>query len=162
MAWATAQVAVILSATSFLMCLVWLAAYRPIIFIGFFFILFTFGWRTVSMTYIDLAGPQLSTQTYQFVGPGWVTPVHIFSYFVTLAPFAILLRRAAVRSWLADIDERPAAAGVVTLSGLTLICSFAFVGQLFFDLVDRQTIPLFSRMERFVYTAQFAGAPIAG
>jgi hypothetical protein len=108
--------------------------------------------------FIDLAGPVLSTQTDRYVGPGLATPLHLLAYSVTLAPFFLLLRPAAVQHWLHHADRERAAPGMITLSGITVVISLVFVGYLYFDLIRIGTIPLFARLERFVYTAQYSGA----
>ena len=108
--------------------------------------------------FIDLAGPVLSSQTDRYVGPGMATPLHVLAYFVTLAPFFFLLRPAAVQHWLHDADRERAAPGMITLSGITVVVSLIFLGYLYFDLIRIGSIPLFARLERFVYTAQYAGA----
>ena len=65
-------------------------------------------WRTAATMFIDLAGPVLSSQTDRYIGPGLATPLHVLAYFVTLAPFFLLLRPAAVQS-LAE-QRRPGVA----------------------------------------------------
>jgi hypothetical protein len=152
------QIAVAASGAAFILCILYTAAYRPVILISFFFILFTLVWRTAATMFIDLAGPVLSTQTDSYVGPGLATPLHVLAYFVTLAPFFLLLRPAAVQHWLHDADRERAAPGMITLSGITVVISLVFVGYLYFDLIRIGTIPLFARLERFVYTAQYSGA----
>lgn len=152
------QIAVAASGAAFLLCILYIAGYRPVILISFFFILFTLVWRTASTMFIDLAGPVLSSQTDRYVGPGLATPLHILAYFVTLAPFFFLLRPAAMQHWLRDADGERAAPGTITLSGVTVVVSLIFLGYLYFDLVRIGSIPLFARLERFVYTAQYAGA----
>jgi hypothetical protein len=152
------QIAVTASGAAFVLCILYIAAYRPIILIGFFFILFTLVWRTAATMFIDLAGPVLSSQTDRYVGPGMATPLHVLAYFVTLAPFFFLLRPAAVQHWLHDADRERAAPGMITLSGITVVVSLIFLGSLYFDLIRIGSIPLFARLERFVYTAQYAGA----
>jgi len=47
---------------------------------------------------------------------------------------------------------------MVTLSDATVVFSLLFLGYLFFDLARHGSIPLFAHIERFVYTAQYAGA----
>jgi hypothetical protein len=153
-----AQTATILSGGAFFLCILYVAAYRPVFFLGFFFILFTLVWRTSSTMFIDLAGPIQSSQTYLYIGPGLATPLHVLAYFMTLAPFFILLRPAAIQSWLDGADRRRATPGMVTLSDATLAVSLLFLGYLFFDLVRNGSIPLFAHIERYVYTAQYAGA----
>ena len=152
------QIAVAASGAAFVFCILYIAAYRPVILIGFFFILFTLVWRTAATIFIDLAGPVLSTQTDRYVGPGLATPLYVLAYFVTLAPFFLLLRPAAVQHWLHDTNRERAALGMMTLSDITVIISLVFVGYLYFDLIRIGTIPLFARLERFVYTAQYSGA----
>jgi hypothetical protein len=152
------QIAVTASGAAFVLCILYIAAYRPVILIGFFFILFTLVWRTAATMFIDLAGPVLSSQTDRYVGPGMATPLHVLAYFVTLAPFFFLLRPAAVQHWLHDADRERAAPGMITLSGITVVVSLIFLGSLYFDLIRIGSIPLFARLERFVYTAQYAGA----
>jgi hypothetical protein len=152
------QIAVTASGAAFVLCILCIAAYRPVILIGFFFILFTLVWRTAATMFIDLAGPVLSSQTDRYVGPGLATPLHVLAYLVTLAPFFLLLRPAAVQHWLHDADRERAAPGMITLSGITVVVSLIFLGSLYFDLIRIGSIPLFARLERFVYTAQYAGA----
>src|SRR5579859_2904197 len=152
------QIAVILSGGAFLFCVLWIAAYRPVFFLAFLFILFTLVWRTASTMYIDLAGPVLSTQTYHYIGPGFVTPLHVLAYFLTVLPFFMLLRPDAIERWQGEADRSPSQRGMLTLSDATFGVSLLFLFYLFFDLIHRGTIPLFAHMERFVYTAQYAGA----
>jgi hypothetical protein len=152
------QIAVAASGAMFALCILYTAAYRPVIVISFFFILFTLVWRTASTLFIDLAGPVLSSQTDRYIGPGLATPLHVLAYLVTLAPFFFLLRPAAVRHWLRDADRQPAAPGMITISDVTVFVSLVFLGYLYFDLIRIGTIPLFAHLERFVYTAQYAGA----
>jgi len=146
------------SGAAFALCILYIAAYRPVILIGFFFILFTLVWRTAATMFIDLTGPVLSSQTDRYVGPGLATALHVLAYFLTLAPFFFLLRPAAVQHWLHDVDRERAAPGMITLSGITVVVSLIFLGYLYFDLIRIGSIPLFARLERFVYTAQYAGA----
>jgi hypothetical protein len=152
------QIAVAASAAVFVLCILFVAAYRPVILIGFFFILFSLAWRTASTLFIDVAGPVMSSQTDRYIGPGLATPLHVRAYLLTLAPFFFLLRPAAVCRWLRDASREPAAPGVMTISDVTVFVSIIFLGYLYFDLIRIGTIPLFARLERFVYTAQYAGA----
>lgn len=152
------QIAVTVSGAALFLCILSIAAYRPVILISFFFILFTLTWRTAATMFIDLAGPVLSSQTFRYVGPGLATPLHVVAYFLTLAPFFLLLRPAAVQDWVDTADRSRAAPGMVTLSGVTIVLSLLFLGHLYFDLIRLGPIPLFAHIERFVYTAQHAGA----
>jgi len=152
------QIAITVSGTAFLLCILFVAAYRPVILISFFFILFTLVWRTAATMFIDLAGPVLSSQTDRYIGPGLATPLHVMAYVITLAPFFLLLRPAAVQAWVSNADRSRAAPDMVTLSGVTIVLSLVFVGYLYVDLMRIGSIPLFARIERFVYTTQYAGA----
>jgi hypothetical protein len=152
------QIAITVSGTAFLLCILFVAAYRPVILISFFFILFTLVWRTAATMFIDLAGPVLSSQTDRYIGPGLATPLHVMAYVITLAPFFLLLRPAAVQAWVSNADRSRAAPDMVTLSGVTIVLSLVFVGYLYVDLIRIGSIPLFARIERFVYTTQYAGA----
>src|SRR3954469_4782914 len=123
------QIVVTVSGVAFVLCVLYAAAYRPVILIGFFFILFSLVWRTASTMFIDLAGPVLSSQTDRYIGPGLATPLHVLAYFVTLAPFFFLLRPAAVQHWLHDAERGRAAPGMITLSGITVVVSLLFPGS---------------------------------
>lgn len=152
------QLASAVPAAAFGLFLLYLLAYRPVIFIGFFFIIFTLAWRTASTAFIDIAGPVWSSQTMRFIGPGLATPLHVLAYTVTLVPFLIVLRPATVQAWTDRADRRPAAPGTLTLSDLTFVLSSLFLAYLFTDMLRIGTIPLFEHTERFVYTAEKAGA----
>ncbi len=158
MATLPSQIAVLFTGGAFFLCVLYIAAYRPVIFLGFLFILFTLVWRTSATMFIDLAGPVFATQPSQYVGPGLATLLHVLAYFLTLIPFFILLRPSSIEGWLNGADTRRAQHGVLTLSDATVALSFLFLGYLFFDLVRNGSIPWFAHIERFVYTAQYAGA----
>jgi hypothetical protein len=153
-----APVAVVFSGVALLLCFLYIVAYRPVLFLSFFFILFGLVWRTASTMYIDLAGPVWSSQTMRYVGPGLATPVYVLAYFTTLIPFLIVLKPRLIESWFEGADTRRAPKGIVTLSDATVVLSSLFLGFLLFDLVRRGSIPLFAHLERFVYTTQYAGA----
>lgn len=156
-AW-TDQMGVAACGFAFLLCCLYLAAHRPIIFVSFLFIIVTLIWRTCAMMFIDLAGPVYSSQTLLYVGPGTVTSVHVLAYFVTLTPFFLFLQPSTVLAWTDSSDERLAPPDVLTLSDLTVLVSTLFLAWLFVDLIRNGTIPLLSHMERFVYTDEYAGS----
>ena len=152
------ETAVVLCGSAFFFCILWIAACRPVLFLSFFFILFTLVWRTSSTMYIDLAGPVFSSQTYHYIGPGFVTPLHVLAYFMTVLPFFILLQPNKIEIWQGEADRSPGQPGVVTLSDVSFIISMLFLGDLFVDLLRNGSIPLFAHVERFVYTDKYAGA----
>ncbi|UPJ70884.1 DUF6418 domain-containing protein [Bradyrhizobium sp. 187] len=151
------QIAVILPASAFWLFVLYLAAYRPVIFLGFFFILFTMLWRTGSTAFIDLAGPVWSSQTVRYVGPGLATPLHVLAYFVTLVPFVLVLQSKAVKVWVHQCDRRCAPAEVFTIADLTFALSSLFLAYLLVDMARRGSIPLFVHTERHEYTSSTAG-----
>ena len=65
--------AALLSVTAvviFLAVALWIAVKRPGLGMIFFFVLFAFAWRLVSVLYIDLFGPLFSDQLARDIGPG--------------------------------------------------------------------------------------------
>jgi hypothetical protein len=152
------QLGVAICGSAFMLGFLYLLANRPVIFFSFFFILFTMAWRTCSMTFIDIAGPIYSSQTYRYVGPGTVTCLQTLAYFLTVIPFFLLLRPSLVRAWDRGSDDRAAAPGMLTLSDMTFLVSSLFLAWLFVDLVRHGPIPLFAHMERFVYTSENSGS----
>lgn len=142
---------------AFMLGFLYLLANRPVIFFSFFFILFTMAWRTCSVMFIDIAGPVYSSQTLRYIGPGAATCLQTLAYFLTVIPFFLVLRPSLVRTWARESDQRAAASGMLTLSGMTVLVSSFFLLWLFVDLVRHGTIPLLAHMERFVYTSENAG-----
>ncbi len=111
------QVAVALSGSAFLLFILYTAAYRPVIFVGFLFVIFSLVWRTAATAFIDLAGPVWSSQTLEYIRPGFATPLHVLAYFITLIPFLILLRSRLIEGWLDAADNRPASPGTLDIVG---------------------------------------------
>jgi hypothetical protein len=144
-------IAVLLFGVSFLVFLFYLFGRRPVIFVGFFFIIFTLGWRMSATMFIDLAGPVYSSQLVRDIGPGTATIIHTLAYFITLLPFLYYFRSEAIEDWSADAQRSGAGRGEITLSDLTFLLSVIFLSFLFFDLVRRGSIPLFNRIDRFNY-----------
>jgi hypothetical protein len=145
------RIAVLLYGLSFFVFLLYLLNRRPVIFVGFFFIIFTLAWRMSATMFIDLAGPAYSSQLVRDVGPGTASVIHATAYFLSLLPFLYCLRPDAIEAWRADSQQRGAARGEITLSDITFVLSLMFLSFLFFDLVRRGAIPLFDHIERFNY-----------
>lgn len=150
--------AVLVSGVLFLALLAFIAAYRPVLLFAFLFILFTLAWRTAATMYIDLAGPVYSSQTLRYIGPGAATPIHVLAYTLTVLPFLLVLRKDLVARWVRSADTRPSSESLTTLSDFTYVVSAVFMGWLFFDLTQRGVVPFFDKLERYVYTEDFAGA----
>ncbi len=87
---------------SFLVFLFYLLNRRPVIFLSFFFIIFTLAWRMSATMFIDLAGPVYSSQLARDIGPGTASVVHSLAYIVSLIPFLYYFRSDAIEAWCAD------------------------------------------------------------
>jgi hypothetical protein len=151
------RVTVFFFGLSFFTFFFYLISQRPVIFVSFFFIIFSLAWRMSATMYIDLAGPVYSSQLVRSVGPGTATISHSIAYVVSLIPFLYFFRRDAVERWRDETQRKRTPPGFVTLADATFVLSLVFLFFLFFDLVHRGSIPLFAHIERFVYTAQYAG-----
>lgn len=142
---------VLLCGASFLLFLCYLAARHPVVFVSFFFIIFTLAWRMSATMFIDLKGPVYSSQLERTVGPGTATVIHSLAYFLTLLPFLYFFRRSVLEQWRIDAVRHRSVPGTISLADVTFIGSIVFIGLLFFDLVYGGSIPLFDRIERFNY-----------
>lgn len=145
------RIAIVMFGLSFFAFLLYLLNRRPVIFLSFFFIIFTLAWRMSATMFIDLQGPVYSSQLARDIGPGTVSVIHSMAYVVSLLPFLYCFRPAAVEAWRADSQQSRASRGEITLSDITFVVSLIFLSFLFFDLVRRGSIPLFNRIERFDY-----------
>ena len=145
------RIAVLLFGLSFLAFIVFLLDRRPVIFVSFFFIIFTLAWRMCATMFIDLAGPVYSTQLARDIGPGTASVIHSMAYVVVLIPFLYFFRPGVIEGWCADSRRSRTIRGGITLSDITFAFSLLFLSFLFFDLVRRGSIPLFNRIDRFNY-----------
>jgi hypothetical protein len=146
------RIAVVMFGASFFAFLFYLLNRRPVIFLGFFFIIFTLAWRMSATMFIDLQGPVYSSQLVRDIGPGTASVIHSMAYVVSLIPFLYFFRPDALEAWCADSQRRGASRGEITLSDITFVLSLMFLSLLFFDLVRRGSIPLFNRIDRFDYS----------
>jgi Family of unknown function (DUF6418) len=146
------RIAVVMFGASFFAFLFYLLNRRPVIFLSFFFIIFTLAWRMSATMFIDLQGPVYSSQLVRDIGPGTASVIHSMAYVVSLIPFLYFFRPGALEAWCADSQRRGAARGEITLSDITFVLSLMFLSLLFFDLVRRGSIPLFNRTDRFDYS----------
>jgi hypothetical protein len=145
------RIAVLLFGLSFFAFLLYLLNRRPVIFVSFFFIIFTLAWRMSATMFIDLQGPVYSSQLARDIGPGTASVVHSMAYVVSLIPFLYCFRPGMIEAWCADSQRSRTIRGDITLSDITFALSLLFLSFLFFDLVRRGSIPLFNRIERFDY-----------
>jgi hypothetical protein len=145
------QIAVLLFGLSFYAFLLYLVSRRPVIFISFFFIIFTEAWRMSATMFIDLEGPVYSSQLVRSIGPGTATVIHSIAYIVGLLPFLFFFRPTAMEQWCTDADQTQTEPRVITLSDASFILSLVFLAFLYFDLGRHGPIPLFGRIERYNY-----------
>lgn len=150
------RIAVLLFGSSFIVFIFYLVSRRPVIFVSFFFIIFTFAWRTLATMFIDLRGPVYSQQLVRDVGPGTATIIHTIAYFLILLPFLYFLRESAVARWNTCVQCCPASPGVLKLPDMTFAISVLFFSFLFFDLTRHGPIPFFGRIERYAYPGGLA------
>lgn len=124
------------------------------IFAALFFLLFGFTLRMASALYVGMFGPVFATNLSRYIGDvGGASLVFSASIVVFLVVASLSLRP---RSILAR--AYPAARiKADRLAGLAFIGMALFVAAMYGDMVIRGTIPLFSYMERGVYTNQYAG-----
>lgn len=141
---------------SFLSFILYIAGRRPVIFVSFFFILFTLAWRMLATMYIDLDGPVYSSQLGRDIGPGTATIIHSIAYVISLLPFLYFFRQSAVDAWRNGEADVASTLKAVTLSDVTFIFFVLFFTALFFDLIRHGPIPFFSRIERY----QYSGGPL--
>jgi hypothetical protein len=141
--------------------LAWIASYRPAIGIIFFFILFGFAWRLVSVLYIDVLGPLYSEQLERNIGPGISAVPLAVSQGIVIAAFLFSFRGSRIAKLRADDIARRLArylpARWFDLSDIAFALASLFVVGLWIELLARGPIPLFVGMERFDYARLYAG-----
>jgi len=138
----------------------WIIVRRPGLGMIFFFVLFAFAWRLVSVLYIDLFGPIFSDQLVQDLGPGMAAvPVAICQGLVVVA-LLYSFRHERVRH-LVDAGEAKFESlrlpGGISFPDLAFLAAVLFVVGLFVELPVMGPIPLFAGIERFDYTRLHGG-----
>ena len=102
----------------------WLAVRRPALGLIFFFFLFAFAWRLLSVLYIDLFGPLFSDQLERDIGPGIsALPIAISQGLVFMAVLFSFRRqrmRATRRRERVWIGRSPAARAIFALRSCVL------------------------------------------
>jgi hypothetical protein len=124
------------------------------IFAALFFLLFGFTLRMASALYVGMFGPVFATNLSRYIGDvGGASLVFSASIVVflvaaslTLRPRSILARAYPAARFQAD-----------RIAGLAFMGMATFVAVMYGDMLLRGTIPLFSFMERNVYTNEYAG-----
>jgi hypothetical protein len=153
---ASERIAVLCFGLSFFTFLFYIFCRRPVIFVSFFFIIFTLAWRLTATMFIDLQGPVYSSQLVRDIGPGIATVIHSIAYIVILIPFLFFFRQSAIDRWCAEAEQTRRNSRAITLSDATFAIFVIFFFVLLFDLARNGTIPLFGRMERYQYSGGWA------
>src|SRR6187549_4425 len=76
----------------------WIAVKRPELGMIFFFVLFAFAWRLVSVLYIDLSGPVFSDQLARDIGPGIAALPMALSQGIVVMAMLFSFRRQRLRN----------------------------------------------------------------
>jgi hypothetical protein len=137
---------------------VWLMARRSFVFYALVFLLFSFTWRLVSSSFIDLAGPVYSPQLNSAVGPGNCASVLFLAYGLVVVVFMAMFRGEVLSRFRRSlVAQGPVSSGVRRLAWV-FFSLFAFLMVvLFFDLLRIGIIPLLEGMERYEYTRKYGG-----
>jgi hypothetical protein len=148
------------AAAAVLAASLWIAVKRPGLGMIFFFFLFAFGWRLVSVLYIDLSGPLPSDQLERSIGPGISTlPIAISQGLVITAVLFSFRRQRMLQ--LVDTNELGLVnclpLGRFSLSDLAFWIVALFVVALWLEMLLGGPIPLLAGIERFDYTRLYGG-----
>jgi len=123
-------------------------------FIGAFLIVYSFAYRMIDVTYLDVFGPIYAIELERHVGGNAAAPMFVIAALCFLIPLAWIASRRRI---LAGIEESlPQSAYLDGLQRAALGVCGAVVGFLYFDMLRIGTIPLLSGMDRLDYN------PIAG
>lgn len=113
-------------------------------------------WRIASSIYIDVAGPVFTDQLSGSVGPGRATGLLALDYLVTILVFALIvpLRFGDMPPKVADFLLGPQGK---RLRNLFFFLALIFIVGCFAEMLWIGSIPLFSGIERYDYTNEYAG-----
>lgn len=124
------------------------------IFAALFFLLFGFTLRMASTLYVGTFGPVFAVHFNRYIADvGGASLVFVATIAIVLASAAVMLRPRSIvpRTYPAARFQSD------HLARLAFIGMSAYVVALYGDMLIRGVIPLFSFMERNVYTEQYAG-----
>lgn len=124
------------------------------IFVALFFLLFGFTLRMASTFYVGTFGPVFSVHFNRYISDvGGASLIFVSSIAIALAAAAVMLRPQAI------VPRTYPAARFRSdhFAHLALVGMTAYVIAMYGDMLFRGVIPLFSFMERNVYTDQYAG-----
>ncbi|MEO5883660.1 MAG: DUF6418 domain-containing protein [Caldimonas sp.] len=134
----------------------WLIRSRTAAALAGFFVLFSLATRTLSLSYIDLAGPVYAVELETFIGGGSSMPLFACGVLAFLLPLGYAFRPSRLSAAL-----RPTASGPMQARRGTAHFVFAmvlaFVVALYVDMLARGPIPLFAGLDRIEYNSGLAG-----
>lgn len=124
------------------------------VFSALFFLLFGFTLRMASTFYVGTFGPVFAIHFDRYISDtGGASLVFSASIIIVLLAASVLLRPGAISS-----KTYPAARYTSDrIATLAFAGMAAYVGLMYADMLLRGVIPLFSFMERNIYTEQYAG-----
>ncbi|NYG48473.1 hypothetical protein GGD67_005958 [Bradyrhizobium sp. IAR9] len=147
----------VIAAGGTLAAMAWVALRCPALAMLYFFPLFAFAGRLVSVLYVDLFGPIFSEQLEAEIGPGVAAvPIAISQGLVIAAMLFSFRGRRVQRLLEATLPVLPPGTPV-RISNLAFWSAVLFMVGLWIELVVRGPIPLFAAMERYDYTQQYGG-----
>jgi hypothetical protein len=149
----------ILFALAVLSGLSWLIARRTAAALAATFLLFTLTTRTISLVYVDLAGPVYSEQLDRMVGGAPSMPLFASSILILIAALAHAFRPAVLAR--VNLPKRSKRQGIDLAGNVLFVITAAFVASLYGDMLARGIVPLLYGMDRLEYNATIAG-PLHG
>ena len=119
-------------------------------------------WRTVSIAYMDIAGPVPSLELFREIGGGQAAVPLVASYILFLFAFFWVFRTSRIRELAAipaggemDLDDSRVIHARV--SRLIFAGYATFLVFLVLELLRGGVIPLFAGIERYIFTNELAG-----
>ncbi len=119
------------------------------------FLLFSLVTRTLSLVYVDLAGPLYSDQLGIVVGGAPSMPLFATTILLLMAALAYIFRPTVLAQ--VRIPQRPAGLRPNVSENVIFAFSAAFVVSVYSDMLGRGVVPLLSGMDRLEYNATIAG-----
>lgn len=119
------------------------------------FLLFSLVTRTLSLVYVDLAGPFYSDQLGTLVGGAPSMPLFATTVLLLMATLVYVFRPAQLAQ--VRIPLRPVGRRIDMSANMIFVFSVVLVVFLYGDMFGRGVIPLFSGMDRLEYNQSIAG-----
>lgn len=147
----------LLFASIFFYTLAWLARKRPAAAIAGAFLLFTFATRTLSLIYVDLAGPVYADELSDFVGGGQSMPLFACSLLALAIPLGYAFRPSSMRLSLMPAVQHIPRRRLRRTATSVFVALLVFWVALYAEMLARGPIPLFAGIDRLQYNQDFAG-----